>query len=165
MVEIYTATQEGGDTPTESAPSINLCPSFDFPVDNYNGEISEETPYTGTKIVPSPGYSIESMPNNSSKVSFSFISLNNSGLEGSPENKLRVKFEEGGAVAKIRYFRFIIGSYASFQGKKLSFSAMMQSISGISSPLNVALIRTKNGIDETAINIGTLTLTSTLQRL
>jgi hypothetical protein len=155
----------GGDTPPTASSSLdNLLPVYGFDIEiNENIYTTESVPNIypeGTPITYGWKWFIATTQTDALNT-YEYVELGNSGLIGNPKNAILISSTNNTGGQTSNFIGSPIGTYNMFQGQQIAFSIYTRLISGVSDTLTVHLIRTKNGVFETPIQVGSLNISVT----
>ena len=140
-------------------PLGNLFPNYGFET-KVNETIFSETslPANSTTAVSAGAFweivTTETNPNNT----YDYLELGASGLLGNPRNELQLRSTNNSSGQSINNYFMILGAYNMFQDVQLQLSIFTRLISGSPTTIPVQLVRTKNGVAETPINVGSINI-------
>lgn len=143
-------------------PLGNLFPNYGFET-KVNETIFSETslPANSTTAVSAGAFweivTSETNPNNT----YDYLELGASGLLGNPRNELQLRSTNNSSGQSINNYFMILGAYNMFQDVQLQLSIFTRLISGSPATIGVQLVRTKNGVAETPINVGSISIAVT----
>jgi len=144
-------------------------PGTELPLDNlfsnYGFDTTVNSNIYGRDSVPSGGIAVsagwiweiettETSPRNTYK----YLELAASGLIANPKNELILKSTNNTSGQTVDRLYSVIGTYNMFQGQQLALSIYTRLVSGTTDTLPIQLIRTKNGIEETPISVGSISI-------
>lgn len=152
----------GEDVSPSSAelPIENLLPNYGFDT-KINGNIYSQVslPPSGTNPVTLGWYwQIETSqpdPNNT----YEYIELGNTSLDGNPKNELRIRSTNNTTGQSTNNLFAVLGTYNMFQDQQLTFVVYTQLLAGTTTTIPVNLIRTRQMVEETPINVGSINIT------
>ncbi len=150
----------GGDSPSDAVQTDNLLPSFGFDTQVFGDIYSSALfPLPQGKSSISLGWIFDwtsTIPSSTVKNYYTFKPLNNSGITGSPKNLINIVSSGNAAGDITKRLHTKIGTYNAFQGEQLGFSIHAKLLIGGFATLPVTLIRTKAGVEQSAIAIGNI---------
>ena len=165
-LEDYLPESDEIEPGSEEIPQ-NLFPNYGFD-DQYNaGDYSVNgLPITQVDHPISSGWQWEIVTTNENESNtYEFVALGDSNLLGNPKNELilRSTGNTTGDVSKKLFVQF--GSYQSYQGQTVLLSIYTRLVSGSITDLICQLRRTRDGVYETIITVGSIPIALTRERV
>lgn len=157
----YLPTGES-DTPTSQLPLENLLPNYGFDT-RINANVYDETTVNsnGTTAISAGWFWQIATTETSPANTFTYNALGATAITGSPKNEILLRSTNNTSGQTVNRIYAVLGDYNSLQGIDLALSVTTRLVSGSTETLPVELIRTKNGVEQTPISVGTLSITGT----
>ena len=148
--------------PTSGTEIANLFSNYGFDTQINSNIYGETTIDLNGSTAVSAGWRWESetiQPDAVNTYSYNIVSDN--GLLANPKNEILLRSSNKTAGETVNRFSSILGDYNKYQGLQLGFSIYARVVSGAPQTLVCELIRTRNGVDQTSINVGSFDITAT----
>jgi len=150
---------EDADAPSVQLPSGNLLANYGFETKvNQNIFTTASVAPNETHVVSAGWFWEITTTETNSNNTYDYLELASSGLLANPRNELQLRSTNNTSGKSINNLFAVLGSYNMFQDEQLQLSIFTRLISGSPTTIPVQLVRTKNGVAETPINIGSINI-------
>lgn len=150
------------DTPDTQISDENLLPNYGFETkinENIYGTVTVP-PQDTTPVSAGWFWEIFTTAPSSSDT-YSYNEVGASALEGNPKNELVLNSTNNTSGQTVNNLYTVLGTYNMFQGQQIAFAIYTELINGTTQTLPISLVRTKNGVAQTPIPLGSISITTT----
>ena len=155
--------ESGGNTGAEIA---NLFANYGFDTKINANLYSENSVEPNVATAVSAGWKWGIVTTQTDAVNtYTYQVVSDQGLLANPKNSIRFSSTNKTGGETVNRLFSIIGDYNKFQGLQLGFSIYAQLISGFPQDLTCQLLRTRDGVGQTPISIGTIPINFTQTQL